>query len=211
MKRIFRWLACLSLAGAAGCGIFWDDPYVQVTTTPLNWIEIHYYNANREPIRRETVRVNGSGFVEVKSGTSRRVSDSFAKSVGDATWDDYHTQNYHVDPEHVREVFQDLVNAGLFDREKVLRSTKDPSKGRFIAVRAAVDNKTYSEPVNMFEEDPELAEQLYNFVREFRRTRLGRKQPKKAGPPEDEKRPDKKKPDEKKPDEKKPDEKKEGV
>ena len=98
----------------------------------------------------------------------------------------------------MREVFQDLVNAGLFDREKVLRSTKDPSKGRFIAVRAAVDNKTYSEPVNMFEEDPELAEQLYNFVREFRRTRLGRKQPKKAGPPEDEKKPDEKKPDEKK-------------
>lgn len=165
----------LFLGGLAGCGIFWDDPYVTVTTTPLNWIEIHYYNASREPIRRETVRVNGSGFVEVKSGTSRRVSDSFAKTMTDATWNDYNTQNYNVDPEHVREVFQDLVNAGLFDKDKMLRSTKYPSPGRFVAVRAAIDNKTYSEPRNVFEEDPELAERLYNVVREFKRPTLGRK------------------------------------
>lgn len=174
-RRIFGRALLLLLAGVAGCGLFWDDPYVTVTVTPLNWIEIHYYNANREPIRRETVRVNGSGFVEVKSGTSRRVSDSFAKSVGDATWDDYHTQNYHVDPEHVREVFQDLVNAGLFDRDKMFHATKYPSPGRFIAVRAAFDNKTFSEPQNVFEEDPELAERLYNVVREFKRPTLGRK------------------------------------
>lgn len=205
-KCLNRILAALALLALAGCGLLWDDPYVRVTTSSLNWVEVHYYNANHEPIRRESVRVSGTGLVETRAGTSRRVSDSFAKNFTDANWNDLATQQYQVDPDHVREVFQDLVNAGLFDRDKVLRSTKDPSKGRFIAVRAAVDNKTYSEPVNMFEEDPELAEQLYNFVREFRRTRLGRKQPKKAGPPEDEK-----KPDEKKPDEKKPDEKKEGV
>lgn len=163
------------LVGVTGCGIFWDDPYVQVTTTPLNWVEIHYYNANREPIRRETVRINGTGLVEVKSGTSRRVSDSFAKTPADATWDDYNTQQYQVDPEHVRELFQDFVNAGLFDKDKVLHSTKYPSPGRFIAVRAAIDNKTYSEPQNVFEEDPELAEHLYNAVREFKRPTLGRR------------------------------------
>ena len=42
-------------------------------------------------------------------------------------------------------------------------------------VRAALDNKTYSEPVNVFEEDPELAERLYNVVREFKRPTLGRR------------------------------------
>ena len=164
-----------SLFVLAGCGLFWDDPYVTVTTTPLNWCEIHYYNATREPVRRVSVRVTGSGFVDVKSGTSRRVSDSFAKSMEDDTWDDYRARQYTVDPEHVREVFQNLVNAGLFDRDKMFTSTKYPSKGRFLAVRAAIDNKTYSEVKNLFEEDPELAERLYNVVLEFNRPVLSRK------------------------------------
>lgn len=182
MKGVVAALALLTLAG---CGLFWDDPYVTVTTSALNWVEVHYYNANHDPIRRETVRVTGTGFVETKSGTSRRVSDSFAKNITDASWDDYSTQQYNVDPDHVREVFQDLVNAGLFDKDKILRSTKYPSRGRFIAVRAAIDGKTYSEPQNMFEEDPELAEQLYNLVREFKRTRLGRRQVQQKEPPKD--------------------------
>ena len=167
----------LPLAILSGCGLFWDDPYVTVTTTPLNWCEIHYYNATREPVRRVAVRITGAGFVDVKSGTSRRVSDSFAKSMDDATWDDYRNRQFNVDPEHVREVFQNLVNAGLFDKDKMFTSTKYPSQGRFIAVRAAIDNKTYSEPQNMYEENPELAERLYNLVLEFSRPVLRKKKP----------------------------------
>ena len=165
------------LAFLAGCGLFFDDPYVQVTNTPLNWCEIHYYNATRDPIRRTSVRVTGIGHVEVKTGTSRLVSDSFAKNNADATWDDITTSRYTVDPEHVRDVFQNLVNAGLFDRDKMFTSTKHPPAGRFIAVRAAFDNKTYSEPQNMFEENPELAERLYNVVLEFCRPVVRRRKP----------------------------------
>ena len=167
----------LPLAILSGCGLFWDDPYVTVTTTPLNWCEIHYYNATREPVRRVAVRITGAGFVDVKSGTSRRVSDSFAKSMDDATWDDYRNRQFNVDPEHVREVFQNLVNAGLFDKDKMFTSTKYPSQGRFIAVRAAIDNKTFSEPKNMYEEDPELADRLYNVVLEFSRPILRKRKP----------------------------------
>ena len=167
----------LALAMLSGCGLFWDDPYVTVTVTPLNWCEIHYYNASRDPVRRVSVRITGAGFVDVKSGTSRRVSDSFAKSMDDETWDDYRARQFSVDPEHVREVFQNLVNAGLFDKDKMFTSTKYPSHGRFLAVRAAIDNKTYSEVKNLFEEDPELAERLYNVVLEFNRPVLGRRRP----------------------------------
>jgi hypothetical protein len=46
LTRVFRFSAlALLLATFAGCGLFWDDPYVTVTVTPLNWVEIHYYNA----------------------------------------------------------------------------------------------------------------------------------------------------------------------
>ena len=178
-------LLLLPLAFIAGCGLLFDDPYVNVTTTPLNWCEVHYYNATRDPIRRTTVRVTGLGLVEVKTGTSRRVSDSFAKNNADATWDDITTSQYTVDPEHVRVVFQNLVNAGLFDRDKIFRSTKHPPAGRFIAVRAAFDNKTFSEPYNMFEEDPELAERLYNLVLEFSRPVVRRRKPVYGRGPED--------------------------
>ena len=179
LRRVSRALVLFtlhtSLFTLSGCGLFWDDPYVNVTVTPLNWCEIHYYNATREPVRRASVRLTGAGFVDVKSGTSRRVSDSFAKSMDDKTWDDYRARQYNVDPEHVREVFQNLVNAGLFDRDKMFTSTKYPSQGRFLAVRAAIDNKTYSEVKNLFEEDPELAERLYNVVLEFNRPVLSRR------------------------------------
>ena len=176
LTRAFRFSAlALLLAMLAGCGLFWDDPYVTVTVTPLNWVEIHYYNATREPIRRVNVRITGSGRVEVKSGTARRVSDSFAKDIAGDTTDNYRERVYDVDAEHVREVFQDLVNAGLFDKDKMFTKTMHPSNGRFVAVRAAIDNKTYSESKNLFEEDPELAERIYNVVLEFNRPTLGRK------------------------------------
>ena len=162
-------------AVVSGCGLLWDDPYVNVTVTPLNWIEIHYYNATREPIRRVNVRITGSGRVEVKSGTARRVSDSFAKDIAGDTVANYREKVFDVDSDHVREVFQDLVNAGLFDRDKAFRKTKNPSNGRFVAVRAAFDNKTYSDPDNIFESDPELAERIYNIVLEFNQPVLGRK------------------------------------
>ena len=168
-------IVALGLMFAAGCGLFWDDPYVTVTEDALNWIEIHYYNATREPVRRVSVRITGAGFVNVKSGTSRLVSDSFAKNFNSAEWGDIRNVQYNVDAGHIRELFQDLVNAGLFDRDKMFRSTKYPSPGRFIAVRAAMENKTFSEPKNMFEEDPELAERLYNIVLQFKRPVLGRK------------------------------------
>ena len=67
------------------------------------------------------------------------------------------------------------MNAGLFDRDKAFRKTKNPSNGRFVAVRAAFDNKTYSDPDNIFESDPELAERIYNIVLEFNQPVLGRK------------------------------------
>ncbi len=178
MRLFGRLLAAAAFSLSAlvsGCGLFWDDPYVAVTVTPLNWVEIHYYNATREPIRRVNVRITGSGRVEVKTGTARRVSDSFAKDIAGDTVANYRERIYDVDADHVQEVFQDLVNAGLFDKDKMFTKTKHPSNGRYVAIRAAIDNKTYSDPKNLFEEDPDLAERIYNVVLEFNRPVLGRK------------------------------------
>jgi hypothetical protein len=163
-------LAALALAAVvpmSGCGPFWVDPYITVKESPLNWIEIHYYNMNRDPVRRVSVYLNGMGHVEVKKGTSDRVSNDFAKHIDDANWDDFKTQRKTVDPKHAQDIFQHLVNFGVLDREKNFKRSKKSEFKRFIAVKANISNNTYSEPDNIFEVDPDLAEELLDVVREF--------------------------------------------
>lgn len=182
-----KFVAALLLAGLAGCGLLWDDPYVTVTVTPLNWVEIHYYNTNYEPVKRTSVRITGLGRVEVKTGSSMLISDDFAKRHTEDTWDDLVERTIQADPEYIRNLFQSLVNQGLFDREKNFRGAdknSPPPPGKFIAVRAAIDNKTFSEPTNIFETDPDLAEALLAVVDQFKVVPLGGQMKSRRKPPQ---------------------------
>jgi len=162
-----RLLALAALAALPGCGPFWVDPYITVKESPLNWIQIHYYNMNRTPIRRISVYITGMGHVEVKKGASDLVSNDFAKSYKSDSWRSIKTSRYDVDPKHVNDIFQNLVNYGVLDREKTGRRSSRKKFDRFMAVKANISNTTYSEQENIFEVDPDLAEQLLDVVREF--------------------------------------------
>ena len=151
----------------SGCGPFWVDPYITVQESSLNWVIIHYYNMNRQPIRRIGVEIRGTGLVEVKKGTSELVSNDFAKRYKDESWGNVKTHRIQIDPKDANDIFQNLVNNGLLDREKTFKASKKDSPDRFIAVKANIDSHTYSDNVNMFEEDPDLAEHLLDVVREF--------------------------------------------
>ena len=166
-KVVLSALLVAALGLFSGCGLFWDDPYIAVTTDALNWVEIHYYNMNREPYRRISVFLTGDGHVELKKGTSDRVSNDFAKRTDDAEWENFSTQRSRTSAKHAHDIFQNLVNYGVLDREKTFKASKKKSQDRFIAVKANLCNNTYSDNVNMFEEDPDLAEQLLDVVREF--------------------------------------------
>ena len=183
-----RFAAFAAMLASAGCALFGDDPYVKVSVTPLNWVEIHYYNTNYTPVKRTSVRITGMGRVEVKTGSSRLISDPFSKDMKSADWDDINTCTVSADPEHVRDIFQQLVNAGLFDREKNFKGVDKPAPGRFMAVRAAMDGKTFSENVNIFQSDPDLAEALLAVVQEFRMARLGAGSRSRRNPPAKEKK-----------------------
>ena len=163
-KLLIAAVACASLAG---CGPFWVDPYIVVRESPLNWVHINYYNLNRKPIRRISVYMNGMGHVEVKKGTSDLVSNDFAKRYDQENWTDIKTYRVDIDPVHANDIFQNLVNYGILDREKTGRKSKKEVFDRFIAVKANISNNTYSEQVNIFEVDPDLAEQLLDVIREF--------------------------------------------
>ena len=167
MKRLMSMLFTFSLLLFTGCGPFWVDPYITVEESALNWVDIHYYNMSRQPIRRIGVTLHGSGLVEVKKGTSELVSNDFAKRYKEANWSKIKTYRVQIDPAQANDIFQNLVNFGLLDREKTFKASKKESHDRFIAVKANINSNTYSDNVNMFEEDPDLAEQLLDVIREF--------------------------------------------
>jgi len=156
-----------SLFVLPGCGPFWVDPYITVTESSLNWVIIHYYNMNRQPIRRIGVEIYGNGMVLVKRGSSELVSNDFAKRHKQEEWRDIKTFRMQISPEQANDIFQNLVNAGLLDREKTFKASKKKIQNRFISVAANINCNTYSDSVNMFEEDPDLAEELLDVVREF--------------------------------------------
>lgn len=164
---MFKKLLILALLGATGCGPFWVDPYIAVQESSLNWVHIHYYNMNRKPIRRISVEIRGNGLVDVKQGTSELVSNDFAKRYQEADWKNIKTSKVYIDPKQANDIFQNLVNYGVLDREKNGKSSDKSEFSRFIAVKANISNNTYSDNVNMFEEDPDLAEILLDVVREF--------------------------------------------
>ena len=70
MKKLWHCLGalamCVALLSVDGCGPFWVNPYITVEQSNLNWMEIHYYNTNRKPIRRVSLSLAGSGHVEIK-------------------------------------------------------------------------------------------------------------------------------------------------
>ena len=160
-------LLILPLALLAGCGPFWVDPYITVNESSLNWVAIHYYNMNKKPIRRIGVELYGNGLVVVKKGTSELVSNDFAKGYNKDDWGKIRTFRYQLDPKDMNNIYQNLVNHGLLDREKTGKGSKAEKFDRFIAVKANLCNVTYSDNVNIYEEDPDLAEQLLDVVREF--------------------------------------------
>ena len=157
----------LLLLPLSGCGPFWVDPYITVRESSLNWVIIHYYNMSREPIRRIGVEIYGNGLVLVKKGASELVSNDFAKRHKEESWDNIKTIRLQIDPKDANDIFQNLVNFGVLDREKNFKASKEEVHDRFIAVKANICSNTYSDNVNMFEEDPDLAEQLLDVVREF--------------------------------------------
>ena len=165
LKKIMMMLAALGLA--TGCGPFFVDPYITVTESSLNWMSIHYYNLNTKPIRRIGVELHGNGMVEVKKGTSELVSNDFAKKYLAEDWSSIKTFRVQIDPKDMNDIFQNLVNFGVLDREKTGKKSRKETLTRFIAVKANLNNNTYSDNVNIFEEDPDLAEQLLDVVREF--------------------------------------------
>jgi hypothetical protein len=160
---LFTLLACLIVV-LTGC--IWhsgvNEPYFQVESSGLNWVEIRQYEVTGMK-RRIRLRIDGNGMVSLREGTSALVSNSFAANNKQDNWEDIREKRVTLSEDDARLIFQSLVDAGLFEKyeqlpfvdEKPMPSTNDTS---FVYVSANINNKTAgsADPVGK----PELLEQL---------------------------------------------------
>lgn len=175
---IYALLASLSLA-VVGCRWirFVDDPYFKVEKSGLNWVEIRQYETTGRK-QRVRLRIDGSGIVTVRDGTSALVGNSFAANAKHENWEDIREKRITISEDDARMIYQSLVDAGLFVKyegipyidERPLPSTNETT---FVYVSGNINNKTTgsADPVGK----PDLLEQLKLVVLTFYQPRPIRK------------------------------------
>ena len=113
----------------------------EVKESSLNWAEIAYTPATGDPDFRHPCRLslNGSGEVRFRTGRSPQVFDDFSHKVNDPYWNDLVEDRVHIGEEKMRDFFQQLVDAGVFQEEWRRMSTGDEPRPPMVRIRAKVD------------------------------------------------------------------------
>ena len=155
-KRVWLGIA-VAAAALCGCESVLFNPYFTVKESGLNWVSIRYYQLKTTPVQRVNVRIDGNGMVNVREGSSALVSNDFAAKSGANTWDDIRVTNLTLSSEEVMPIFQMLVDKGLF-KERIKGKTSVTNEAIFAS--ANIDGKTCGSEDNIYEIDPDLADQL---------------------------------------------------
>ncbi len=164
MRKFTLFSVLLTSAVLCGCQTFWENPIFTVKESGLNWVSIRHYNYASKPIQRVSVRIDGSGIVTVREGTSILVSNPFASSNDAPNWNDIRETRITLPREEVIPIFQMLVNRGLFEK----RSKSDSvNTNEAIFVSANIDCKTCGSEDDVYGSDPELAENLKSVLMMF--------------------------------------------
>lgn len=157
---------CLAFAAVffCGCEHFVFSPFFTVKESGLNWVSIRHYNYKSVPIQRVSVRIDGSGLVTVREGSSLLVSNAFAARSADDQWNDIRENRINIPPEDVVPLFQMLVDRGLF-KERVKGDSTVTNEAIFVS--ANINGNACGSEDDVFGIDPELAEHLKMVVMMF--------------------------------------------
>lgn len=165
MKKIVALFSLVIFAVLCGCRYIPEEKIFEVKESGLNWLDIKYFNYRRQPIIRVSVRVDGTGFVDVREGASQLVSNDFAANTKDVQWGDVRHSRISIPPEEATQLFQTLVDAGLF-KDRYKWNNNVHSNEAIFAV-ANINNKTTGSQDDIYTTDPDLAEHLKNVVLMF--------------------------------------------
>lgn len=113
----------------------------EVKASSLNWAEIVYTPRDGDRDFRAPCRLSlfGSGEIAFRTGRSPLVFDDFSHKVDDPYWNDFVEDRDHIGEEAMRELFQKLVDAGIFYDDWHRVSDGEPPKPPMVRIRAKFD------------------------------------------------------------------------
>ena len=168
MKALSCAVCVLWVALFTGCTTLYTPEPVRfdVEVTPLDYVQFMYkpgvgvYNFSKNPIRAE---LSGSGYADARTGQSERVSDSFWQQEKTSAWHDLRVDHLVLSPKETTDLFQALVNAGVYDNV-----SHDASAGKdnheFLVIQARIGHKKKT----VFTSDPVFMEIFRRLWKEFR-------------------------------------------
>ena len=113
----------------------------EVKASSLNWAEIAYTPRAGDRDFHHPCRLSlyGSGEIQFRTGRSPRVFDDFSHKVDDPYWNDIVEDRAHIGEEAMRDVFQELVDAGVFYDDRYRVSKGEEPQPPMVRIRAKFD------------------------------------------------------------------------
>ena len=131
--------ATLALSLFCGCVSFetLNQKRFTVDSSPLDWVQFSRTIHGKGNVAPTTIRLqlDGSGYLEYRSGRSPRVKTDFWQKTDANNWQDIQTDHIVLSREETVKFYQRLVDAGIYDRVKL---TKEEKAAASLAILARI-------------------------------------------------------------------------
>jgi len=109
-----------------------------VEHSSLDWVQFSRTIKGNDEKNPVTVRLqlDGSGYLEFRSGRSSRVKDDFWQQSPTDNWQDIRTDRVVLSQDETVKIYQRLVDAGVYDR---IKQTKEEKAEATLAILARID------------------------------------------------------------------------
>ena len=132
-KRLIFGLGALLLL-LAGCTTTGDRPEkpqfvgFKVNASPLDRVKLIYHPAPNNPKWKQkcTIDISGSGMLELRSGKSERVNESFWQKPEAENWSDMHYDRLNLQPADTQLLLQRIVDCGAFPHKESIKLPEIP-------------------------------------------------------------------------------------
>jgi len=122
-----RTLFLFLLAAVAGCASI-NEVRFTVDPSSLDYAQFRIVRPSPVDGKSETIRIDlsGSGFLEMTTGRSERVTESFWQQSEDPVWQDLHRTHVMLSAAETAVLYQKLVDLGIFDRKQPKEAKQPP-------------------------------------------------------------------------------------